>query len=194
LFIQDGTPEESLTLSFLFHAAFWLIEHLGRRTLLLWGAAGIMAALFALGLVMLKTTLSLALGWLALFIITMYLGAYAASYGPISWLYMSEVFPQHLRATGMSIATAVNWATQAAVSFSFLSALNYFGPTIVFWSYGTMGIVAFIYIYLRVPETRGKTLEELAEIFQRSTPPSAIIDGALDSETPPTPERSSLGP
>jgi SP family arabinose:H+ symporter-like MFS transporter len=155
-------------------SSFWLIEHLGRRTLLLWGAGGITACLFALGLVMIKhMSLGLVLGWIALLIIATFLGFYAISYGPISWLYMSEVFPQHLRASGMSVATMVNWATQALVSFTFLDALNYFGPTVVFWGYGAVSVIAFAFIFYRVPETKGKTLEELAEIF-RSHPPSAI--------------------
>lgn len=155
-----------------FTIAFWLIEHLGRRTLLLWGAGGIFTCLFALGLVLIKETPGLFLGWVALILITSYLGFYAVSYGPISWLYMSEVFPQHLRASGMSVATMVNWATQAIVSFSFLATLNAFGPTFVFWSYGVIGVIAFAFIFYRVPETRGKTLEELAELFKHN--PSAV--------------------
>jgi MFS family permease len=167
-FFFKKTQAGTLTLKKL---AFWLIEHLGRRTLLLWGAGGILACLFSLGLVMIKhASFGLVLGWIALFIISSFLGFYAISYGPISWLYMSEVFPQHLRASGMSVATMVNWATQAVVSFTFLDALNYFGPTVVFWTYGVIGIFAFLFIYYRVPETRGKSLEELAEIFQTSAP------------------------
>lgn len=148
--------------------AFWLIEHLGRRTLLLWGAGGIFACLFALGFVLIKEPPGAFLGWLALILIASYLGFYAISYGPISWLYMSEVFPQHLRASGMSVATMVNWATQALVSFTFLATVNAFGPTVVFWGYGVVGIFAFIFIFFRVPETRGKTLEELAELFSHA--------------------------
>lgn len=130
-----------------------------------------MMSLFALGLVMLKPhPLGLTLGWIALLIIASFLGFYAISYGPISWLYMSEVFPQHLRASGMSVATMVNWATQAVVSFTFLTALNRFGPTVVFWTYGVIGIIAFGFIYYRVPETKGKSLEELAAIFKSGTP------------------------
>jgi len=126
-----------------------------------------MVSLFGLGLVMFKPhPLGLTLGWIALLIIASFLGFYAISYGPISWLYMSEVFPQHLRASGMSVATMVNWATQAVVSFTFLDALNKFGPTVVFWTYGIIGIAAFIFIYYNVPETKGKSLEELAEIFR----------------------------
>lgn len=160
---------ESLT-SFLFYfqIAFWLIEHLGRRTLLLWGAAGILATLLALGVVLIRDPPGLALGWLALLLIASFLGFYAISYGPISWLYMSEVFPQNLRASGMSVATMVNWATQALVSFTFLPMLKSWGPTAVFWVYGGVGVLAFIFIFYRVPETRGKSLEELAALFSHT--------------------------
>lgn len=162
-------------------SSFWLIEHLGRRTLLLWGSGGILVCLIALGFIMLKhLSLGLTLGWLALLTITSYLGFYAISYGPISWLYMSEVFPQHLRASGMSVATMVNWATQALVSFFFLDALNYFGPTVVFWAYGVVGALAFAFIFYRVPETKGKSLEELAEIF-RNNSASVVVTEPLNT-------------
>lgn len=72
----------------------------------------------------------------------------------------------------------VNWSTQAVVSFTFLSAVNTFGPSAVFWTYAVIGVIAFGFIWYRVPETKGKTLEELALIFQSGQTANADLPAA----------------
>lgn len=90
-----------------------------------------------------------------------YITAYSVSFGPISWILLSELFPLGVKARAMSLGQAVNWTANVVVSFTFLDMVHTFTLPSVFGFYLVMSIVSFFFIYYYVPETKNKTLEEI---------------------------------
>jgi SP family sugar porter-like MFS transporter len=89
------------------------------------------------------------------------IGCYAMSLAPVTWVILSEIFPNKIRGAAMSVATIALWSACFLLTYTFPlfnSWLNAFGT---FWLYGTICISGFIFIYKRLPETKGKSLEEL---------------------------------
>ncbi|GFY40452.1 solute carrier family 2, facilitated glucose transporter member 12 [Trichonephila inaurata madagascariensis] len=87
--------------------------------------------------------------------------AYSMSYGPVTWLVLSEIFPGSLRGRAVSVATCINWGSNIIVSVTFLDVLNAVGIGPTFVVYGFISYAAAIFIYMCVPETKNKTLEEI---------------------------------
>ncbi|GFS44048.1 solute carrier family 2, facilitated glucose transporter member 12 [Nephila pilipes] len=87
--------------------------------------------------------------------------AYSMSYGPVTWLVLSEIFPGSLRGRAISVATCINWGSNIIVSVTFLDVLDAFGIGPTFVVYGFISYAAAVFIYLCVPETKNKTLEEI---------------------------------
>jgi SP family galactose:H+ symporter-like MFS transporter len=144
--------------------ALLLIDRLGRRTLLLVGSVGMVIALIALGSIF---ALSLKnAGALTLIALLVYIASFALGFGPVFWLMSAEIFPTHVRATGSSISAFCNWAANLLISVTFLLLIGAIGAPFTFWSYAVMGIFAFIFCYALVPETKGKTLEQVAHYWQ----------------------------
>ena len=90
-----------------------------------------------------------------------YITAYSVSFGPISWILLSELFPLGVKARAMSLGQAVNWTANVVVSFTFLDMVHMFTLPSVFGFYLVMSVVSFLFIYYYVPETKNKTLEEI---------------------------------
>jgi hypothetical protein len=93
--------------------------------------------------------------------VMLYVGAFAISLGPIFWLLISEIYPLRIRGVAMGIATMSNWTRNMLVTLTFLVLLNDLGPARTFWLYGLLSAGAFIFSYRRVPETKGRALEEI---------------------------------
>eukprot|EP01147_Barroeca_monosierra_P001071 gene1071-4302_t len=107
--------------------------------------------------------------WTSLASMISFVLAYSFSYGPVSWLVLSEIFPDNIRGRAVSIATIFNWGGNLVVSVSFLSLLGSIGFSGTFFLYAGIGIIALIFVFAFsavVPETRGKTLEEISHIMQ----------------------------
>lgn len=137
------------------------IDKLGRRPLLIGGLAGMALSLSMLGLAFRLPHSSSALGWIAVASLMLYVGTFAISLGPIFWLLISEIYPQKVRGRAASVATMVNWGANLLVSLTFLTLLNLLGPSNTFWLYGLICLVALGFTYFLVPETKGRTLEEI---------------------------------
>ena len=90
-----------------------------------------------------------------------YITAYSVSFGPISWILLSELFPLGVKARAMSLGQAVNWTANVAVSITFLDMVHTFTLPSVFGFYLVMSLVSLLFIYYYVPETKNKTLEEI---------------------------------
>ena len=90
-----------------------------------------------------------------------YITAYSVSFGPISWILLSELFPLGVKARAMSLGQAVNWTANVVVSFTFLDMVHTFRLPSVFGFYLVMSGVSFFFIYYYVPETKNRTLEEI---------------------------------
>jgi sugar porter (SP) family MFS transporter len=141
--------------------ALWLLDRVGRRPLLLYGLVGMVVSLGTLGFAFMSPNLARALAWISLACVMLYVASFAISLGPIFWLMIAEIYPLKIRGRAMSIATVMNWGSNLLVALTFLSLLRSFGRPATFWLYALTGVLAWIFVYQLVPETKGKTLEEI---------------------------------
>jgi MFS transporter, SP family, galactose:H+ symporter len=150
-------------------AAIWLLDKVGRRPLLLWGAAGMTIALFVLGAGFAfrgdEATSGGALGWITAVSLMVYIAFFAIGLGPVFWLLIAEIYPLKISVIAMSVATVANWAANYLVAATFLTMAGALGKAGVFWFYAFMGLLTFIFVRRLVPETKGKTLEEVQKIL-----------------------------
>lgn len=140
-----------------------LLDRTGRRPLLLTGITGMIASLVALGFVFHAASHSAAFGWLAVVSVMLYVGSFAISLGPIFWLLISEIYPLRIRGAAMGLATMANWSFNLLVALTFLVLVENLGPSYTFWLYALVSVGSFLFSYFRVPETKGRTLEEIEE-------------------------------
>jgi sugar porter (SP) family MFS transporter len=148
--------------------AIFLLDRVGRRPLLLVGVAGQVVSLFMLGaafrFVHLPGDEYIAVGSLVL-----YVSCFAFGLGPIFWLIISEIYPLSVRGIAMSAATVANWAMNLVVAVSFLTLVDMAGRAFTFWIYGVITVGCWLFIDKLVPETKGKTLEEIEATWQPKT-------------------------
>ena len=145
--------------------AMWLIDHVGRRPLLLTGIAGMILSLAVLGFVFRMPTGG-ALAWLAVITLMVYVASFAISLGPIFWLLIAEIYPLKVRGIAEGTAAGANWAFNFLVSLTFLSLIQILGASSTFWMYATLAIASWFFSYYLVPETKGRTLEEIEQSFR----------------------------
>jgi sugar porter (SP) family MFS transporter len=150
--------------------SLFLIDRAGRRPLLLIGLVGMTISLGLLGTVFASgatgddsTVLS---GVLATVCLGLYIASFAISLGPVFWLMISEIYPLRIRGTAMSVASIANWGSNWLVALTFPVLLATLGGAGSFWLFAILGIVAWIFIYFRVPETKGRSLEEIEASFR----------------------------
>jgi SP family galactose:H+ symporter-like MFS transporter len=151
--------------------AIRLMDRVGRRPLLLVGVAGQIVGLAILGLAFQLHQLSAFLGYLAIISLAIYVGSFAIGLGPVFWLMISEIYPLRVRGAAMSIATFANWGLNLAVALTFLTLVGILGRPGTFWLYAVIGIAAWIFIYRLVPETKGRSLEEIEEHWRQGRHP-----------------------
>jgi SP family galactose:H+ symporter-like MFS transporter len=144
--------------------AIRLIDHVGRRVLLLTGLGGMAAGLCILGVGFLFGA-GHALGWIIAGSLAAYVGFFAIGLGPVFWLLVSEIFPLSIRGRGMSAATIANWLANLAVTLTFLDMVDWLGRPAVFFLYAGLSLGALIFSYLYVPETKNLSLEAIEELW-----------------------------
>lgn len=147
-----------------------LVDRVGRRKLLFISLGGMAVAHAALGfgLTVADHFHGKALWALALCIVATYVYIIFFSIGlcPITWVYSAEIFPLKLRAQGHSIGVAVNRLTNAAISMSFISIYKAITIGGTFFAFSGISVIALIFFYLFCPETKGRSLEEMEQIFR----------------------------
>src|SRR5262249_3167670 len=148
--------------------AIGLVDRWGRRPLLLAGLTGMIVSLLALGLASHEGTSAGWLGAATVACIGLYIVCFAFSLGPIVWLMISEIFPNRIRARAASVSTAANWSANFVVSLTFPLLRESLGSSLTFALYAFFGVIAMVFVARRVPETRGKTLEEIAAGWRTS--------------------------
>jgi MFS transporter, SP family, galactose:H+ symporter len=145
--------------------ALSLIDHLGRRALLLTGLAGmaISLGLFAAGF---------ALGgdagsgkWVTVASLIGYVGSFAVGLGPVFWLLIAEIFPLGVRGRAMGIATLTVWIFNILCALTFFQLLQLLGPAATFLGYGALTILGWWFIFCCMPETKGLTLEQIEQYW-----------------------------
>lgn len=151
--------------------AIRLIDRVGRRPLLLSGLMGMIVSLGLLGLDFLLPSRSGLLGLIAVGSLTIYVASFAIGLGAVFWLLISEIYPLKIRGKAMSIATEVNWGSNLVVALTFLALIQLLGPSGTFWFYGLLSIGAWLFAYLLVPETKGRSLEEIESHWRQGRHP-----------------------
>lgn len=145
--------------------AIQFIDRVGRRPLLLIGLAGMILSLGSLGLAFKLAQPSPLLGWITALSLFVYVGSFAISLGPIFWLLIAEIYPLSVRGKAMSLATFMNWGANLVVGITFLTLIQSFGSSNTFWLYGFITIGCWLFTYFLIPETKGKTLEQIEDLW-----------------------------
>lgn len=146
------------------------VDRFGRKPLMLIGATGMGLSLFALGLAAYFQQTAL---WLLLFILG-YIACFALSVGPVTWVILSEIFPTQFRGRAMAIATVFLWAANYLVSQTFPMLdenpwlVEKFNHGFSFWIYGLFCVVLVLVVKKWVPETKGKSLEEIEKFWTKA--------------------------
>ena len=154
--------------------AMQLIDRVGRRPLLLISLAGMTVSLGVLGLAFALPQMASSLGWIAVASLMVYVGSFAVGLGPVFWLILSEIYPLAIRGRAMSVGTIANWGTNLLVAVSFLTLTQMMGKAATFWLFGVVSIGAWLFAYFLVPETRGKTLEQIEAHWRAGMHPRAL--------------------
>lgn len=166
IFKSTGTGRDSAFIQTIMvgviNVAFTLIaikyvDSWGRKKLLLSGISGMTVCLFIVGLAFYTQQQ----GYLVLIAILGYIAFFAMSLGPLTFVVIAEIFPTKSRATAMSIATFFLWLAVFLVSQTFPILIGSIGSAYTFWLYTLISILAFLFIRKSIPETKGKTLEEI---------------------------------
>jgi sugar porter (SP) family MFS transporter len=142
--------------------AIWLLDRAGRRPLLLSGTAGMAVGMVITACAFLGgENLHGALAIVAVIGLLVYTGSFAIGLGPVFWLLIAEIYPLRIRGAAMSVATMANWGANFVVTVSFLTLLNAISGVGVFFLFGFLTLVALAYFWRKVPETKGRSLQEI---------------------------------
>ncbi|CAB4290221.1 unnamed protein product [Prunus armeniaca] len=149
--------------------ATFFLDRLGRRRLLLSSVAGMIFSLVCLGVGLTiidhhRDTVPWAIA-LCITMVLLNVAFFSIGLGPITWVYSSEIFPLKLRAQGVSMGVAVNRITSGVISMTFLSLYKAITIGGAFFLYAGIGALSWVFFYMLLPETRGRTLEETEVLF-----------------------------
>ena len=146
----------SVNLIFTFVAIF-TVDKLGRRALMLIGAGGLAGIYAFMGAAYYFEVT----GWPLLLLVVIGISCYAMSLAPVTWVVLSEIFPNRIRGAAMAVATVSLWLASFLLTYTFPLLNNAFGASGTFWLYGIICVAGLLFIYKKLPETKGKSLEEI---------------------------------
>lgn len=151
--------------------AIMTVDRFGRKPLLIIGAL-----IMATSMIVLGTSFALDLsGMLKLVCMLTYTAGFAMSWGPVCWVLLSEMFPNSVRSTVMAVAVAAQWVSNFLVSWTFPimdkneTLVAYFNHGFSYWVYGGLGIVAALFVWKFIPETKGVSLEKMEELWSKKS-------------------------
>ncbi|NOX54052.1 MAG: sugar porter family MFS transporter [Planctomycetes bacterium] len=137
--------------------AIYTVDRFGRRPLMLFGAGGLAVIYTALATGYYLSSQGLHM----LVLVVAAIACYAMSLAPVTWVVISEIFPNRIRGAAMSVAVFSLWTGCTALTFTFPFLKRALGAHGTFWLYATICVAGFFYILLRLPETKGKSLEDI---------------------------------
>ena len=150
--------------------AVFTVEKLGRKPLLISGSIGMAIGAFGVALTFGNDSLST----VTMLSIMVYSASFMFSWGPICWVYMAELFPNTIRSSATAIAVAFQWIFNFIVSSTFVPLFNMhltrgddFGHWFTYGLYGVICVVAALFVWRLVPETKGKTLEDMTKLWRK---------------------------
>jgi SP family xylose:H+ symportor-like MFS transporter len=158
--------------------AIFTVDKFGRKPLMIIGSIGMAVSMIALGFAFYFNQLGIA----ALIFMLTYTAAFAMSWGPVCWVLLAEIFPNSIR-SALSIAVAAQWIANWVVSLTFpimndnVWLTEKFHHGFSYWIYGVMGILSAFFMWKLVPETKGKTLEEIEHLWKKK--PDQTVEDAL---------------
>jgi MFS family permease len=143
--------------------AIAVIDRVGRKPLLLVGLAGMTVALGVIGAAFAFSGFSGIISWVTLAGLMLYIASFAVSFGPILWVMLPEIFPLNARGTGTGVSALSNWGANFVVAQAFLPLVALIGRSAVFWILAAICVVAALFIQFLVPETKGRSLEQIED-------------------------------
>lgn len=148
--------------------AILTVDKFGRKPLMIIGSIGMAISMLALG----TAFYTQQVGFFALICMLTYTASFALSWGPVCWVLLAEMFPNSIRGA-MSIAVAAQWIANWIVSLTFpmlndnVTLTSMFNHGFSYWIYGIMGVLSALFMWKFVPETKGKTLEEMEKLWKK---------------------------
>jgi SP family xylose:H+ symportor-like MFS transporter len=138
------------------------VDKWGRKPLLMLGSVGMAIGMFAIGgLAFMKV-----IGISTLVFIIIYTASFMMSWGPVTWVLISEIFPNKIRGKAVAIAVAAQWAANYFISSTYPAMMEFSGG-LTYCFYGAMSVLSLIFVWKMVPETKGKTLEEMETLIRK---------------------------
>jgi len=144
--------------------AMWLVERAGRRGLMLFGSLALAACYVVIGYLLRDME---GHGGLLLLFVLLAIASYAVSLAPVTWVLISEIFPNRIRSEGVSIATFFLWLACYILTLTFPVIMKRMGGYAAFWIYAVVCVLGWVFVKFRVRETKGKTLEELEGVYSK---------------------------
>ena len=150
--------------------AVFTVEKLGRKPLLIWGSLGMAVGAFGVALTFGHAGMEM----ITMISIMVYSASFMFSWGPICWVLIAEIFPNTIRGAAVAIAVAFQWIFNFIVSSTFVPMFNMhltegddFGHWFTYGLYGIICVVAALFVWKLVPETKGKTLEDMTKLWKK---------------------------
>jgi len=146
----------------------FLIDRAGRRSLMLIGSIGYIVSLATVA----WAFSSGAGGMMVVFFIFLFIASHAIGQGAVIWVFISEIFPNNVRAKGQSLGSGTHWVFAATITLLMPAVLSAFSPTAIFGFFASMMVLQLLFVLFVMPETKGRSLESLAEGLSRHPHPS----------------------
>ncbi|MCG8581885.1 MAG: D-xylose transporter XylE [Bacteroidales bacterium] len=137
------------------------VDKWGRKPLLITGSIGMAIGMIAIGMLSFFEVIGIS----TLVFIIVYTASFMMSWGPICWVLIGEIFPNKIRGKAIAIAVATQWAANYFISSTYPAMMEFSGG-MTYMFYGVMSILSAIFVWKMIPETKGKSLEEMEEVIE----------------------------